>query len=159
MLALALLALFAGAAVLGFGYSLIRIALGEELSLAEVTAQASLGILFSYLFWYFLRALAQRRAVEEMARDQDIPGNAKVRHYEALISLVAVSLRLRTPYLIGKRDRDVGGLLLCQLLTLLGGWWSIPMGPVDTVRTLWTNQRGGYRNCASEIAAPPSEES
>lgn len=147
MAGLAFVALFAGAAVLGIGYSVIRLLLGEDVAGGETALQAGLGLLLSYMLWHFGRAYAQRKAVEAKVREAEVSANTKLVHYEALISFGVISFKLRSHYQVGK-TRDRAGLVLCQLVTLLFGWWSIPMGPVDTVRTLRKNYRGGARTRA-----------
>jgi hypothetical protein len=64
--------------------------------------------------------------------------------YRYCCSFVVMTIMRGTDVYFVRADqsRVVKGLPW-TLLTLLVGWWGIPWGPIYSVRSLWTNLRGG----------------
>lgn len=57
----------------------------------------------------------------------------RVVHFYCCISVIVVTL-CRSSAIVPS-DRSGATKLLCILMTLLGGWWGIPWGPIRTVQT------------------------
>jgi len=56
-------------------------------------------------------------------------------------------------YLVRAGENRILKGLPWTLITLLVGWWGIPWGPINTVRTLWTNFHGGEDVTAAVASA------
>lgn len=64
--------------------------------------------------------------------------------FEYQISLVYAPPKARTPiYLLRPGETGARVKVLCNLATLLLGWWGLPLGPVRALSALITNTTGG----------------
>lgn len=58
-------------------------------------------------------------------------------------ALVITIMRGTDIYFVRAEENRVVKGLPWTLITLVVGWWGIPWGPINTVRSLWTNFKGG----------------
>lgn len=65
--------------------------------------------------------------------------DTRVIHYYCCISVIIVTL-CRSSAIV-PTDRSGATRLLCVFMTLLGGWWGIPWGPIRTVQTIYDTAR------------------
>ena len=73
--------------------------------------------------------------------------------YEAAVSVLYVSSRFSSPFLLVGRDNTALWQYGMSVLALLIGWWGIPWGPIFTIQALRNNLRGGTRFRLSELIA------
>jgi hypothetical protein len=91
----------------------------------------------------------------------ELAAGARLVFFEFCISLLVVSVRcVSALHLIrpGRRAWPCG--VPYSVVSLLLGWWGVPLGLLWTPLTLWVNCRGG-RDVTAEVArllaAPPAE--
>lgn len=78
--------------------------------------------------------------------------------YEMVISFVVLHSRLLTsprlnevrPVILSNIGYRSTGVLL-SAMTLILGWWSIPWGPIHTIRAVLQNIRGGHKGEVGEL--------
>ena len=76
------------------------------------------------------------------------------------ISALVVTFKQGTDiYLVRAGDSRLVKGFGWTLLTLVGGWWGIPWGPIYTVQSLWVNLRGGHDLTPQAASAPTTFES
>ncbi len=64
--------------------------------------------------------------------------------YRYCFSALVVTIMKGTDiYFVRAGENRVAKGLPWTLITLVVGWWGIPWGPINTVRSLWTNFNGG----------------
>ena len=67
--------------------------------------------------------------------------------FEAAVSYLFGTFTPRTPLLLV--DAQAGQTRMaaaaCLVVTLAAGWWSVPFGPITTLRVLWVNAGGGHQ--------------
>lgn len=94
--------------------------------------------------------------IEGMSPDQlkfEIQRGAKLVCYQYCISIVVMTFRRASNiYYIPAGQSAVAKGLPWTLLTLVGGWWGIPWGPIFTVQSLVTNFQGG-KDVTAELSA------
>ena len=71
--------------------------------------------------------------------------------YMFTLSLITVSFKVPSRYYIVGQENTAFVNLIYTSLTFLTGWWGIPMGPIFTVQSLYTNLKGGKRIAVSSI--------
>jgi hypothetical protein len=85
--------------------------------------------------------------IEGMSPDQlrfEIQRGAKLVCYQYCVSVVVITFRRSTDvYYVPAGESPVTKGLPWTLLSLVGGWWGIPWGPIYTVQSLVTNFKGG----------------
>lgn len=85
--------------------------------------------------------------IEGMSPDQvqfEIQRGAKLVCYQYCISLLVITFRRSSDaYFVPAGESTVSKGLPWTLLSLVGGWWGIPWGPIFTVQSLVTNFKGG----------------
>jgi hypothetical protein len=72
-----------------------------------------------------------------------ITNETRLTQYFLTVSIFIVSLRIPTRLFIVGKERSLGAVLACTLLTLVLGWWAFPWGPVRTIQSLYYNLTGG----------------
>jgi hypothetical protein len=71
--------------------------------------------------------------------------------YVFTFSLITLSFRVPSRfYIIGQENTGFVNLIYTSLNLLLG-WWGIPMGPIFTIQSLYTNLKGGNRVTVESI--------
>jgi hypothetical protein len=81
---------------------------------------------------------------------QKVTLKTEVTQYQACVSLIIMTSRFRSRYVIAGSD----GSSLCLIFTvvsLLFGWWGFPWGFVFTPQAIYRNLRGGYRQTVAEL--------
>jgi hypothetical protein len=71
-----------------------------------------------------------------------IDRDTEFRQYQACLSIGFLSFRLKSGYYIKEYSLTPLLNLLFTTFTMLGGWWSIPFGPVYTIRAILNNLFG-----------------
>lgn len=141
--------------VLFLGFAFYNFYTGEY---ADSVAGVFLGALTGGIFFYL--NFQERRSMEfldfVLLNEQKLKNNAIliyrkkhitketiVTRFWARCSLIIVTFKLPSSYLIVKQDdtRTIG--LAYSIVTLFLGWWSFPSGPIETLATLTKNIRGG----------------
>jgi hypothetical protein len=74
-----------------------------------------------------------------------------LRKYAAAFSLVFVSFRVQGRYYLDGEDGAFGHALALIVAALIYVWWSIPSGPVNTLRVLGANLTRGSSTTVAEI--------
>lgn len=83
----------------------------------------------------------------------ELKRGAKFVIFQYAISVVVMSFkRASNIYFIRAGESTIGKSIGFTLLTLVGGWWGIPFGPIYSVQALATNFRGG-KNLTKEVIA------
>jgi len=94
--------------------------------------------------------------VEGMSTDQlrfEIQRGAKLVVYQYAISVLVMSFRRSSNvYFIPAGQSAVSKGLPWIALTLVGGWWGVPWGPIFSIQSLITNFKGG-KDVTAEIMA------
>ena len=94
--------------------------------------------------------------IEGMTTDQlrfEIQRGGKLVFYQYAISILVMSFRRSSDiYFIRAGESAVSKSLPWTLLSLVGGWWGIPWGPIFTIQSLFTNLRGG-KDVTANLAA------
>jgi ankyrin repeat protein len=71
--------------------------------------------------------------------------------YQVVFSFVIFTTVLSSRMLVAGSGMAAGYRFGFSVITLLFGWWGIPWGPIQTIRILWRNMRGGQRVSVHEI--------
>ncbi len=71
--------------------------------------------------------------------------------YEVRASAILPTARMQSRWIIADQEPRAGVMLLCSGITVLLGWWGIPYGPVESVRALLSNLRGGERRALGAV--------
>lgn len=113
------------------------------------------GVVFA---WVWQQQRAADRFAARVHRDAArLPADAEVVVYDAVISMLAVSMRFPSRPLIVGVDATLPTRLMTIAITLVFGWWGLPWGPFLTVRALVRNLRGGTRDTlANAVEAGPT---
>ncbi|MCB9520396.1 MAG: hypothetical protein H6699_05885 [Myxococcales bacterium] len=71
--------------------------------------------------------------------------------YQYCISVLILTFKRPSDiYFVRAEESAVVRGLGFTLLSLVGGWWGIPWGPIYTIQSLWVNLRGG-RDVTDEV--------
>lgn len=96
------------------------------------------------------------RGIEGMSTDQlrfEIERGAKLVLFQYCVSVVVMSFRRSSDiYFIPAGESSLSKGTPWILLTLVGGWWGIPWGPIFTIQSLVTNFKGG-KDVTAEISS------
>ena len=77
--------------------------------------------------------------------------------FQYAISVVIMSFKRGSSiYFIRAGESTVGKSIGFTLVTLVGGWWGIPFGPIYSIQALATNFRGG-KDLTKEVVAAISK--
>lgn len=90
-------------------------------------------------------------------KGQKVRPKSEVTRYQGCISLLIVTTRFRSRYVIDGRD----AASVCLALTatsFLFGWWGFPFGFIFTPQAIYRNLRGGYKKTIAEILPRIDEE-
>jgi hypothetical protein len=94
--------------------------------------------------------------IEGMTTDQlrfELQRGGKLVFYQYAISILVMSFRRSSDiYFVRAGESAVSKGLPWTLLSLVGGWWGIPWGPIFTIQSLFTNLRGG-KDVTANLAA------
>jgi hypothetical protein len=95
--------------------------------------------------------------IEGMTPEQisfEVQRGGKFVVYGYCISLIVITLRRNSPvYFVRADESRVSKGMQWTLLTLVGGWWGIPFGPIFSIICLVQNLRGG-KDVTSAIIVP-----
>ncbi len=87
------------------------------------------------------------RGTESMTTDQvnfELQRGGKFVLFQYCVSLLIVTFKRPSDiYFVRSGESAVGKSIPFTLISLLGGWWGIPWGPIYTVQSLITNFQGG----------------
>jgi hypothetical protein len=76
--------------------------------------------------------------------DFELQRGGKLVYFEYCISLLVVTLRRPSDaYFVRVGESSVLRGMPFTLISLIGGWWAIPWGPIRTIQCLYTNLGGG----------------
>ena len=96
------------------------------------------------------------QGIEGMSPDRlqfEIQRGAKLVFYQYAISILVVSFRRSSDvYFIPAGESAVAKGLTWSLISLVAGWWGIPLGPIFTIQSLVTNFKGG-KDVTAELSA------
>jgi hypothetical protein len=70
-------------------------------------------------------------------------GGTFVRYRYCFSALIITVMKSTDIYFVRAGENRVAKGLPWTLMTLVVGWWGIPWGPINTVRSVWTNFKGG----------------
>lgn len=99
-------------------------------------------------------ALRDGETVETL-RGRPVDRNTTVRTFEALVGLGFGPWRVPTArYFDGESAAREAWVY--AFTTFLFGWWSLPFGPLRTLRALYHAARGGRRQRLHDLLPPPS---
>jgi hypothetical protein len=100
------------------------------------------------------------QGIEGMSPDRlqfELQRGAKLVFYQYAISALVVSFRRSSDiYFIPAGESAVKKGLPWSLISLVGGWWGIPWGPIFTIQSLVTNFKGG-KDVTAELSARLSQ--
>jgi hypothetical protein len=87
------------------------------------------------------------RGIEGLAKSEliaDINAGGRFVRYSYCISIIAMTFTRETDiyYVKSNRSPILSGLPW-TILTILGGWWGFPWGPIRTIQSLSSNLSGG----------------
>ena len=119
-------------------------------------------IICGFAFWYLGKSKEERKEPDaflvHLQENKELITRAGWNHKGYLItpdtvlsqyiftfSLITISFKVPSRYYIVGQDNTGFVNLIYTSLNLLLGWWGIPMGPVFTVQSLFTNLKGGKR--------------
>ena len=92
--------------------------------------------------------------IEGLTADQlqeEINNNGKFIYYPYTISLIVHTFKLTSGvYLVRSGNNPVTKGFWFTLISVLFGWWGIPSGPKQTLKSIRTNLRGG-KNVTDEV--------
>jgi hypothetical protein len=98
--------------------------------------------------------------IQGMTVDQlnfELQRGAKFVIFQYAISVVIMSFKRPSAiYFIRAGESTVGKSIGFTLITLVGGWWGIPFGPIYSFQALATNFRGG-KDLTKEVVAAISK--
>ena len=80
-----------------------------------------------------------------------VSSTTPVRRFSVCISLLVVSIKAPSRYLVPGRDTPWLTGCLYSLISVCLGWWGFPWGPIYTVQALVTNLRGGERKTVGQL--------
>lgn len=81
-----------------------------------------------------------------------LDNEARIIRYDYTVSIILFTFtRMSKPVMVLPFKSPVLKGMKYNLITLLFGWWGIPMGPVHSLASLFHNFRGGS-DCTAEIA-------
>jgi hypothetical protein len=87
------------------------------------------------------------RGTENMTADQvnfELQRGGKFVLFQYCVSLLIVTFKRPSDiYFVRSGESAMGKSIPFTLISLLGGWWGIPWGPIYTVQSLITNLKGG----------------
>ena len=86
--------------------------------------------------------------------NMQINAQSPVTQYEFCISLLLVSLRLPSRYILTEHESSIGIMVVGTVASLLLGWWGIPWGPIYTVAVLAKNLHGGHKTTVASLLNP-----
>jgi hypothetical protein len=96
------------------------------------------------------------QGAEKMSSDQlrfEIQRGAKIVCYQYCISVLVLTFRRSSgAYFVPAGESAVSKGLPWTLLSVVGGWWGIPWGPIFTIQSLVVNFQGG-KDLTKDIAA------
>ncbi len=76
--------------------------------------------------------------------EQEAAKGARFVHYRYTISLLFITLKKDSPvYMFRKSESGRGKQWYYTLLSVFFGWWGLPAGPKETLKSIRTNMRGG----------------
>jgi hypothetical protein len=94
--------------------------------------------------------------IEGMSPEQirfELQRGARFVFFQYCVSLVLITFKRASPvYFIPAGQNALAKGLPWTLLTLVGGWWGIPGGPIYTVQSLSVNFKGG-KDVTAELSA------
>jgi hypothetical protein len=94
--------------------------------------------------------------IQGMTPDQlnmELQRGGKFVVFQYAISVIVMSFkRPSSIYFIRAGESAVGKSIPFTLLTIVGGWWGIPFGPIYSFQALATNIRGG-KDLTKEVVA------
>ena len=84
--------------------------------------------------------------------DFEIQRGAKFVLFQYCISVIILTFRRPSDiYFLRVGENPVGKGLPFTLLSLVGGWWGIPWGPIYTIQSIYNNSRGGKDMTAAVV--------
>lgn len=85
--------------------------------------------------------------VEGLSTDQvknEVHQGGRLVYFPYTISLVVRTFKLKSDlYLIRPKEHATSKAMPFFLLSLFFGWWGIPFGPKETIKSLSVNRKGG----------------
>lgn len=85
-----------------------------------------------------------------------ITEQTEVKQYQAAVSFVHFSTQVPSRYYIGHETSEVTWFNFTHCSVLIG-WWGIPWGPVNVLRAVFANLRGGKTSTVGELLAEMAE--
>jgi hypothetical protein len=94
---------------------------------------------------------ARHHSADDLQREAE--GGARFVQFNYVISLLFTTLKRKSPiYLIRKEEVTASKSWKYSLLSFLLGWWALPGGPRNTLRSISSNIKGG-EDVTDEVTA------
>jgi len=103
-----------------------------------------------FLRWLF----AHRADIERGGASYEgirITPQTDIRQFRATLSFLFFTTSAPSRFLLSGRHSFIRTGLLYTLATLVFGWWGLPWGPIETVKSITRNLRGGHRITIGDI--------
>lgn len=80
-----------------------------------------------------------------------ITPETELKQYQVVYSFTLFSVKLNTRYYIEGYQYSRYNNLIFSSITFFLGWWGLPYGPINTVKALFSNLRGGKKTTVSNL--------
>ncbi|PZD96270.1 hypothetical protein DNH61_08705 [Paenibacillus sambharensis] len=81
----------------------------------------------------------------------EIDRHTKFVQFDAAVSFGIFSTRRTSRLFVREVHFTLLQGMLFSLITLMFGWWALPVGPFRSISVLWRNVRGGHKITAQEL--------
>ena len=87
------------------------------------------------------------KIIREGAVYQDIliDEHTQITQFQICLSFLIFTTKVPTRFYIKDHDNTIFVSLFCTFLSLIGGWWGLPWGPIYTVQVVFKNITGGKK--------------
>jgi len=79
-----------------------------------------------------------------------IRSTTELTSFRTTVGMIVTSIIIDSPYRIADESSNAEGVGY-SLLTLLAGWWAMPLGPLLTVAVVKQNLSGGYKRSVASM--------
>jgi hypothetical protein len=89
----------------------------------------------------------QDKIIREGAVYQDIliDKDTQITQFQVCLSFLIFTTKIPTRFYIKDHDNTIFISLFCTFISLIGGWWGLPWGPIYTVQVVIKNIVGGNK--------------
>jgi len=104
--------------------------------------------------WLIANAEKIRNNNPVFYRSQRITGDTELVKHHLVFSILIMSFRMQTRWIIKNKEPRFGHALAASLYTLIYGWWGFPFGIYWTLVALWKNARGSTCVTVQDLLQP-----